>query len=200
MSSQKNINADVEAFLKKDSQWKDEFNYLREIIVNFDDLEETMKWMHPCYTINNKNVVLIHGFKEYVAVMFFKGALIEDSYNTLIQQTKNVQSARQLRFEKLEDIQSRKEEIIDYVKQAIDIEKAGKEVKLKKTEDYEVPDELQQQFDKMAELKEAFKQLTPGRQRQYLHHIGEAKRADTRQKRVDKYINHILEGKGMHDK
>lgn len=156
--------------------------------------------MHPCYTINNKNVVLIHGFKEYVAVMFFKGALIEDSYNTLIQQTKNVQSARQLRFEKLEDIQSRKEEIIDYVKQAIDIEKAGKEVKLKKTEDYEVPDELQQQFDKMTELKEAFKQLTPGRQRQYLHHIGEAKRADTRQKRVDKYINHILEGKGMHDK
>ncbi|WP_413487058.1 YdeI/OmpD-associated family protein [Staphylococcus pasteuri] len=200
MSSQKNINADVEAFLKKDSQCKDEFNYLRETIVNFDDLEETMKWMHPCYTINNKNVVLIHGFKEYVAVMFFKGALIEDSYNTLIQQTKNVQSARQLRFEKLEDIQSRKEEIIDYVKQAIDIEKAGKEVKLKKTEDYEVPDELQQQFDKMTELKEAFKQLTPGRQRQYLHHIGEAKRADTRQKRVDKYINHILEGKGMHDK
>ena len=181
MSSQKNINADVEAFLKKDSQWKDEFNYLRETIVNFDDLEE-------------------HGFKEYVAVMFFKGALIEDSYNTLIQQTKNVQSARQLRFEKLEDIQSRKEEIIDYVKQAIDIEKAGKEVKLKKTEDYEVPDELQQQFDKMPELKEAFKQLTPGRQRQYLHHIGEAKRADNRQKRVDKYINHILEGKGMHDK
>mgnify|MGYP002758523779 FL=1 len=145
-------------------------------------------------------MVLIHGFKTYVALLFFKGALIEDSKNTLIRQTKNVQAARQLRFTTLEEIQSRKAEIVDYVTQAIDIEKSGKQVELKKTEDFEVPEELQQQFDAMPELKKAFDQLTPGRQRQYLHHIGDAKRADTRQKRVDKYINHILEGKGMHDK
>ncbi len=197
---EKNNNLEVEKFLKKDSQWKEEYNYLRELIVDFDELDEDYKWMHPCYTINNKNVVLIHDFKTYVALLFFKGALIEDSKNTLIRQTKNVQAARQLRFTTLEEIQSRKEEIIDYVTQAIGIEKSGKQVELKKTEDFEVPEELQQQFDAMPELKEAFDQLTPGRQRQYLHHIGEAKRADTRQKRVDKYINHILEGKGMHDK
>jgi len=197
---EKNNNLEVEKFLKKDSQWKEEYNYLRELIVDFDELDEDYKWMHPCYTINNKNVVLIHSFKTYVALLFFKGALIEDSKNTLIRQTKNVQAARQLRFTTLEEIQSRKEEIIDYVKQAIDIEKSGKQVELKKTEDFEVPEELQQQFDAMPELKVAFDQLTPGRQRQYLHHIGDAKRADTRQKRVDKYINHILEGKGMHDK
>lgn len=197
---EKNNNLEVEKFLKKDSQWKEEYNYLRELIVDFDELDEDYKWMLPCYTINNKNVVLIHGFKTYVALLFFKGALIEDSKNTLIRQTKNVQAARQLRFTTLEEIQSRKEEIIDYVKQAIDIEKSGKQVELKKTEDFEVPEELQQQFDAMPELKVAFDQLTPGRQRQYLHHIGDAKRADIRQKRVDKYINHILEGKGMHDK
>lgn len=197
---EKNNNLEVEKFLKKDSQWKEEYNYLRELIVDFDELDEDYKWMHPCYTINNKNVVLIHGFKKYVALLFFKGALIEDSKNTLIRQTKNVQAARQLRFTTLEEIQSRKAEIVDYVTQAIDIEKSGKQVELKKTEDFEVPEELQQQFDAMPELKKAFDQLTPGRQRQYLHHIGDAKRADTRQKRVDKYINHILEGKGMHDK
>ncbi len=126
--------------------------------------------------------------------------LLKIPKNTLIRQTKNVQAARQLRFTTLEEIQSRKAEIVDYVTQAIDIEKPGKQVELKKTEDFEVPEELQQQFDAMPELKKAFDQLTPGRQRQYLHHIGDAKRADTRQKRVDKYINHILEGKGMHDK
>ena len=126
--------------------------------------------------------------------------LLKIPKNTLIRQTKNVQAARQLRFTTLEEIQSRKAEIVDYVTQAIDIEKSGKQVELKKTEDFEVPEELQQQFDAMPELKKAFDQLTPGRQRQYLHHIGDAKRADTRQKRVDKYINHILEGKGMHDK
>lgn len=196
----KNSNLEVEKFLKKDSKWKEEYHYLRELIVDFDELDENFKWMHPCYTMNNKNVVLIHGFKEYVALLFFKGALIDDKKNTLIQQTKNVQAARQLRFTSLKEIQSRREEIIDYVTQAIEIEKSGKQVELKKTEDFEAPEELQQRFDAMPELKEAFDQLTPGRQRQYLHHIGDAKRADTRQKRVDKYINHILEGKGMHDR
>ena len=154
---EKNNNLEVEKFLKKDSQWKEEYNYLRELIVDFDELDEDYKWMHPCYTINNKNVVLIHGFKTYVALLFFKGALIEDSKNTLIRQTKNVQAARQLRFTTLEEIQSRKEEIIDYVTQAIGIEKSGKQVELKKTEDFEVPEELQQQFD--ARIKKSVRSI-----------------------------------------
>lgn len=196
----KESNEKVLEYIKKDSQWQKEYQYLRELIFNKTELEETYKWMHPCYTLNGKNVVLIHGFKHYVALLFHKGALLKDDFHTLVQQTEKVQAARQLRFKNLDEIQSRKEEILSYVQQAIQVEKDGKEVELKKTEDYEIPEELEAKFKAMPQLKEAFYQLTPGRQHQYIYHISQAKRSDTRQKRVDKYVEHILEGKGMMDK
>lgn len=196
----KQPNEQVEAFLNKESQWQQEYKYLRELIFNETELEEAYKWMHPCYTLNNKNVVIIHGFKNYVALLFHKGAILEDKYHTLIQQTERVQSARQLRFENLEEIQARTEEIKFYVEEAIKVEKAGKKVEMKKTEDYVIPRELEVKFEEMPQLESSFYKLTPGRQRQYIYHIGQAKRSETRQKRVEKYINQILEGKGMHDK
>lgn len=156
--------------------------------------------MHPCYTLNNKNVVIIQDFKHYCALLFEKGAIMEDPYQTLIQQTKNVQAARQLRFESLEEISKREEEIKWYLAEAIRIEKSGKKVPMKSTEEYEMPEELSNKFESMPALKEAFYKLTPGRQRQYMYHIGQAKRAATREQRVEKYVDHILNGKGLNDK
>lgn len=195
----KQTNAQVEAFLRKDSQWQSAYQYLRTLIFNETELEEQYKWMHPCYTLNNKNVVLIHGFKHYVALLFHKGALLEDQYGTLVQQTEKVQAARQLRFTSLKEIEQRRDEILYYVKQAIQVEQQGKTVTLKETADYEMPEELASKFDEMPELKTAFENLTPGRQRQYMYYIGQAKRSQTRHNRVEKYVNHILDGKGMMD-
>lgn len=197
---EKNNNLEVEKFLKKDSQWKEEYNYLRELIVDFDELDEDYKWMHPCYTLENKNVVIIQDFKHYCALLFEKGSIMEDPYQSLIQQTKNVQAARQLRFESLEEVENRRDEIKWYVEEAIRIEKSGKQVPMKKTADYEMPEELQIKLNDSPQLEEAFYNLTPGRQRQYMFHIGQAKRATTREKRVEKYVDHILEGKGIDDK
>lgn len=196
----KQANDKVLAFLEKDSQWKEAYQYLRDLIFEETKLEETYKWMHPCYTLNGANVVLIHGFKHYVALLFHKGAILEDQYHTLIQQTEKVQAARQLRFETLDEIKERRDEILYYVNEAIKVEKAGKKVEMKKTEDYDIPEELQSKLDEVPEFKEAFYNLTPGRQHQYIYHISQAKRSQTRQSRVEKYYNHILEGKGMHDK
>ncbi|HCZ0054456.1 TPA: YdeI family protein [Staphylococcus aureus] len=198
--SEKQSNEQVEAFLNKESQWQEEYKYLRTLIFNETELEEAYKWMHPCYTLNNKNVALIHGFKNYVALLFHKGAILEDKYHTLIQQTEKVQAARQLRFENLTEIQARTEEIKYYLAEAIKAEKAGKKVEMKKTEEYVIPKELEAKFEEMPQLESSFYKLTPGRQHQYIYHIGQAKRSETRQKRVEKYINQILEGKGMHDK
>lgn len=198
--TQKQANADVLTFLEKESQWKEAYQYLRNLIFEETELEETYKWMHPCYTLNDKNVVLIHGFKHYVALLFHKGAILEDRYQTLIQQTEKVQAARQLRFNTLDEIKERQEEILYYINEAIKVEKAGKKVALKQTEDYTIPEELQHKFEDMPELEKAFYQLTPGRQHQYIYHISQAKRSQTRQNRVDKCVDYILEGKGMHDK
>ncbi|MCE5090223.1 hypothetical protein BUY43_04305 [Staphylococcus devriesei] len=198
--TQKEANPDVLTFLEKESQWKEAYQYLRNLIFERTELEETYKWMHPCYTLNNKNVVLIHGFKHYVALLFHKGAILDDPYHTLIQQTEKVQAARQLRFNTLEEIKERQEEILYYINEAIKVEKAGKKVALKHVEDYIIPEELQHKFDEMPEFEKAFYQLTPGRQHQYIYYINQAKRSQTRQSRVDKYVDHILEGKGMHDK
>ena len=195
----KQTNAQVEAFLRKDSQWQSAYQYLRTLIFNETELEEQYKWMHPCYTLNNKNVVLIHGFKHYVALLFHKGALLEDQYGTLVQQTEKVQAARQLRFTSLKEIEQRRDEILYYVKQAIQVEQQGKTVTLKETADYEMPEELASKFDEMPELKTAFESLTPGRQRQYMYYIGQAKRSQTRHNRVEKYVNLILDGTGMMD-
>ncbi|MFW3591673.1 YdeI/OmpD-associated family protein [Staphylococcus caprae] len=190
----------VEEFLNKDSQWQECYQFLRDLIFQDTELEETYKWMHPCYTLNGKNVVLIHGFKHYVALLFHKGAILEDKYGTLIQQTEKVQAARQLRFESLDEIKNREEEIKYYLNEATKTEKAGKKVEMKKNEDYEVPEELEQKFAENPQLKEAFYQLTPGRQHQYLYHFSQAKRSQTRINRIEKYVEHILNGKGMQDK
>ncbi|MDW3895543.1 YdeI/OmpD-associated family protein [Staphylococcus saprophyticus] len=191
-------NIKVNAFIDRLKQWQEEFKILREII-NETELTEDYKWMHPCYTLDDKNVVIIQDFKHYCALLFEKGAIMEDPYQSLIQQTKNVQAARQLRFESLDEVNQRREEIKWYVEEAIRIEKSGEKVPMKKTEDYDMPEELQAKLDAMPELKEAFNNLTPGRQRQYMYHIGQAKRAATRENRVEKYIDYILDGKGMND-
>lgn len=191
-------NIKVNAFIDRLKQWQEEFKILREII-NETELTEDYKWMHPCYTLDDKNVVIIQDFKHYCALLFEKGAIMEDPYQSLIQQTKNVQVARQLRFESLDEVNQRRDEIKWYVEEAIRIEKSGKKVPMKKTEDYDMPEELQAKLDAMPELKEAFNNLTPGRQRQYMYHIGQAKRAATRENRVEKYIDYILDGKGMND-
>ncbi|MDW3860848.1 YdeI/OmpD-associated family protein [Staphylococcus saprophyticus] len=191
-------NIKVNAFIDRLKQWQEEFKILREII-NETELTEDYKWMHPCYTLDDKNVVIIQDFKHYCALLFEKGAIMEDPYQSLIQQTKNVQAARQLRFESLDEVNQRRDEIKWYVEEAIRIEKLGKKVPMKKTEDYDMPEELQAKLDAMPELKEAFNNLTPGRQRQYMYHIGQAKRAATRENRVEKYIDYILDGKGMND-
>ncbi|MFY2153103.1 YdeI/OmpD-associated family protein [Mammaliicoccus sciuri] len=191
-------NPKVEAFIQREKKWKDEFERLREIIRECD-LEEDYKWMHPCYTLKGKNVVLIHGFKEYCALLFHKGSLLKDPEKILIQQTKNVQAARQLRFTNVDQIKEQRDIIKAYVEEAIELEKSGAKVELKKTEEYEMPVELQEQLDRNSNLKEAFYNLTPGRQRQYIYYISQAKRPATRVSRVEKYIDHILDGKGLND-
>ena len=192
-------NPNVEAFMQREKKWKDEFELLREIIRECD-LEEDYKWMHPCYTLKGKNVVLIHGFKEYCALLFHKGSLLKDPEKILIQQTKNVQAARQLRFKDLAEIQARETEIAWYLEEAIRVEKSGKQVKMKNTDEYEMPEELRQALDNDETLQTAFNNLTPGRQRQYMYYIGQAKRSETRTQRIEKYKDQILAGKGMNDK
>ncbi|MGW7875718.1 YdeI/OmpD-associated family protein [Staphylococcus xylosus] len=198
MTNQQN-HVKVDAFIDRLKQWQDEFKLMREIIRE-TELVEDYKWMHPCYTLESKNVVIVQDFKHYCALLFEKGAIMKDPYQTLIQQTKNVQAARQLCFESLEEIERRREEIKWYIEEAIRIEKSGEKVPMKETKDYEMPVELQAKFDDMPELEKAFHQLTPGRQRQYMYYIGQAKRASTREDRVLKYINRILDGKGINDK
>ncbi|MBF7020299.1 YdeI/OmpD-associated family protein [Staphylococcus sp. 18_1_E_LY] len=198
MSDNKQTHDKVDSFIDNLKQWQDEFKFFRTLLLE-SELTEDYKWMHPCYTLNNKNVVIVQDFKHYCALLFEKGAIMEDKYNSLIQQTKNVQAARQLRFESYAEVKERKEEIAWYIEEAVKIEKSGKKVPMKKTEDYEMPEELQAKFDSMPELKTAFDNLTPGRQRQYMYHIGQAKRSATRTQRVEKYVDHILNGKGMND-
>lgn len=193
------LNDKAEAFFTRAKDWHDEYKALRAIILKNEDLTEDYKWMHPCYTLNGKNVVLIHGFKDYCALLFHKGALMKDPKHQLIQQTKNVQAARQLRFTSLAQIEAESDMILDYVNEAVDIERAGKKVEMKKTEDYDMPQELQAALEADEQLKAAFNKLTPGRQRQYMYFIGQAKREATRKARVEKYKAHILEGKGMND-
>jgi len=171
---------------------------LREICLDCG-LTEEFKWMHPCYTFQGKNVVLIHGFKEYCALLFHKGVLLKDTNNILIQQTENVQSARQIRFTSLQEIIDLKPTIKAYIFEAIEVEKAGLEVKLKKTSEFKMPDEFKVALDNDPDLKAAFQGLTPGRQKGYLLYFSQAKQSTTRTSRVEKYIPKILQGKGLND-
>lgn len=193
------MQTEAELFFEKAKKWNEEFYLLREILLENKLLEEDYKWMHPCYTFQGKNVVLIHGFKEYCALLFHKGVLLKDPENILIQQTENVQSARQLRFTNISEIEELKSVIKSYVKEAIEIEKSGEKVAMKSAKDYVVPEEFQKVLDNDNEVNKAFYVLTPGRQKGYLFYFSQAKQAKTREARIEKYYQKILDGKGIDD-
>lgn len=191
-------NPKVDEFLSKAKKWKEEFEKLRTIILDCE-LTEDFKWMHPCYTYNNKNVVLIHGFKEYCALLFHKGALLQDAHGILIQQTENVQAARQIRFTNVQEINELENILKAYIQEAIEVEKAGLKVEVNNNIELNIPEELQNKFDEIPELKTAFEALTPGRQRAYTLYFSQAKQSKTRESRVEKYVQNILDGKGLKD-
>ena len=191
-------NPKVDFFFTKAKAWQKEYALLRDICLS-TELEEELKWGVPCYTFDKKNVVLIHGFKEYCALLIHKGALIKDKPGHLIQQTENVQAARQLRFTSVADIKKHNTVIKEYIQQAIQLEKEGIQVPLKKTAEFSMPEEFSAQLKTNPKLKKAFEALTPGRQRGYLLFFSQAKQAKTREARVEKYIPHILAGKGIDD-
>jgi uncharacterized protein YdeI (YjbR/CyaY-like superfamily) len=192
------MNPEVDWYFDKNEKWQKEIKKLRTIILD-TGLNEVLKWGCPCYTHENNNIVLIHVFKEYCAVLFFKGALLHDANGILIQQTKNVQSARQVRFTNLQEVAKLEKILKAYIYEAIEIEKAGLKVKLKKTSEYAIPEEFQKRLDKSRALKTAFEALTPGRQRAYLFYFSQAKQSKTREARVEKYTRQILNGKGLED-
>lgn len=192
------MNPKVDEFLTKAKKWKEEYETLRKIVLDCE-LTEDFKWMNPCYTFEKKNIVLIHGFKEYCALLFPKGSLLQDSHGILIQQTENVQGARQIRFTNVQEIAEKEAILKAYIYEAIEVEKAGLKVKVKKPEELIIPEELQHKFDEIPALKDAFTTLTPGRQRAYILHFSAAKQSKTRASRVEKCIPDILNGKGLND-
>ncbi|MGO4348403.1 YdeI family protein [Paenibacillus sp. MCAF9] len=192
------LNLKVDGFIGKSKKWKEEYKKLRNIVLDCE-LTEEYKWMHPCYTFQNKNIVLIHGFKEYCALLFHKGALLKDPNGILIQQTENVQAARQIRFTSVQEIVEMEAILKSYINEAIEVEKAGLEVVFKKNTEYTIPDEFQNKLDEMPALKTAFEALTPGRQRAYIFYFSEPKQSKTRESRVEKYKQQILDGKGLND-
>jgi len=192
------MNPKLDFFFEKATKWQEELMKLREIVLDCG-LTEELKWGVPCYTFNKTNVVLIHGFKEYCAINFFKGVLLSDAEGILIQQTENVQEARQIRFTSLQQIIEMFSTVKAYIFEAIEIEKIGLKVTLKKTEDFELIAEFQRVLDKNTEINTAFYALTPGRQRAYLLHFSAPKQSSTRESRIQKCISQILKGKGLND-
>jgi len=190
-------NPKVEFFFKK-GKWQEEFEKLRAIVLDCD-LTEELKWGCPCYTFEERNIVLMHGFKDYCALLFFKGALLKDPKGILIQQTENVQAARQIRFTSAREIVKLKAVLKAYIREAVEVEKAGFKVPLKKTKEFNIPEEFQNKLNKDAALKKAFKALTPGRQRAYLLYFSAPKQSRTRESRIEKSVPQILKGKGLND-
>lgn len=191
------MNPKADFYFNK-GQWQKETEQLRKIVLGCG-LNEELKWGCPCYTSGKSNIVLIHVFKEYCAFLFFKGVLLNDPKGILIQQTENVQSARQIRFTNVKEIVKLAPTLKAYIYEAIEVEKAGLKVALKKTTDYEMPEEFKNRLNKMPALKKAFAALTPGRQRAYIFYFSQAKQSKTREARVEKYIKQILAGKGLED-
>lgn len=192
------MNPKVDWFFNKATEWQAEFEELRAIVLE-SGLTEELKWGVPCYTFQNSNVVLIHGFKKYCALLFHKGALLRDTKGILIQQTQNVQAARQVRFTGVDEIKKLKNVLKTYIREAIDVEKAGVKVEMKKTTEFKMPEEFQVVLDDMPELKKAFNALTPGRQRGYLLYFSQPKQAKTRAARIEKCLDKILNGRGLDD-
>ena len=192
------MNPEVDWFFKKLTKWQAAYEVLRMLILDCG-LTEEIKWGCPCYTVGKSNIVLIHGFKDYCALLFMQGALLKDPKKILVQQTENVQSARQIRFISVDEILKNKSVIKSYVKEAIQLDKAGLKTPLKKTSEYKMPAEFQAVLDDMPELQRSFHALTPGRQRGYLLYFSAAKQAKTRESRIEKYLQKILDGKGLDD-
>ena len=192
------MNPKVEFFFHKAEKWQDEYEKLRMIVLDCG-LTEELKWGCPCYTFQKGNIVLIHGFKEYCALLFFKGALLHDTNGILIQQTENVQAGRQIRFTTIREIIELEPILKAYIYEAIEVEKAGLVVSFKKHDEYTIPEELQHKFEEIPALKTAFEALTPGRQRAYMLHFSSPKQSKTRESRVEKCVEQILNGKGLDD-
>ena len=192
------MNPAVDWFFSKDGPWKDCFARLRELALD-SGLNEELKWGHPCYTLKGKNVFLMHGFKDYCALLFYKGALLKDDHKLLVQQTVNVQSARQIRFRSLKEIKDLAPVIRGYMQQAIAVEQSGKKVPLKRTSEFAMPAEFARALKQMPELKKSFDALTPGRQRGYLLQFARPRQAKTRETRIEKNVDRILAGKGLDD-
>lgn len=192
------MNPKVDWFFNKAKKWQDEYDKLRNIVLACG-LTEELKWGVPCYTSEGSNIVLIHGFKEYCAFLFFKGALLKDTKGILVQQTANVQAARQIRFTNVDEISKMEPTLKAYIKEAIKLEKNGIKVPLKKTSEFKMPEEFKHVLDGTPTLKKAFYALTPGRQRGYLLYFATAKQSKTRESRIEKYVSKILKGKGLDD-
>ncbi|MGV3629766.1 MAG: YdeI/OmpD-associated family protein [Bacteroidota bacterium] len=196
--TENNMNPKVDWYFSKNKRWQQEIEKLRAIILGCG-LSEELKWGCPAYTFHQKNIVLIHVFNDYCAVLFFKGVLLNDSHGILIRQTENVQAARQARFTDLKQVNELEDILKTYIFEAIEVEKAGLKVPMKKHTEYAIPEEFQQKLDEIPHLKTAFEALTPGRQRAYLLHFSQPKQAKTRESRVEKCMEKILEGKGLDD-
>lgn len=192
------MNPKANWFFDKPTKWQEAYQELRNLVLSFDFTEE-LKWGCPCYTHNKTNAVLIHGFKDYCALLFTKGAVMNDPKNILVQQTENVQSARQIRFTSLDEIIKQKTVIKSYLKNAIEVEKSGVKIGMKKPIEYKMTEEFQSALNEMSDLKIAFDKLTPGRQKGYLLYFSSAKQSKTRQGRIEKLIPKILDGKGLDD-
>jgi uncharacterized protein YdeI (YjbR/CyaY-like superfamily) len=192
-------NPEVDAYLGQLEKWQDESRALRRIVLECQ-LTEEVKWGKPCYTFQNSNIVIIQGFKDYCALMFFKGSLLKDADGLLVKPGKSTQAGRQFRFTEVREIIEMEATLKAYIREAIEVEKAGLKVNLKQTSDYVVPEEFQTKLDENPSLKTAFDALTPGRQRAYLLYFSAAKRAETRKSRVEKHIPRILKGKGLNDR
>jgi uncharacterized protein YdeI (YjbR/CyaY-like superfamily) len=192
------MNPKVDRYLLRAEKWRKEFKRLRAIALGCE-LSEELKWGQPCYTLQKKNIVIIQGFKEYCAFLFFKGALLKDAEGLLVKPGENTQASRQIRFTNVREIVRLQRVLAAYIHEAIGVEKAGLKVKLRKTADLEMPEEFQTKLDESPALKKAFYGLTPGRQRGYLLHFSQAKQAKTRESRIAKCRGQILKGKGLHD-
>lgn len=188
----------VDKWIRKATKWQEEFEKLRAIILDCG-LTEELKWGQACYSFEQKNIVLMHGFREYCALLFFKGALLGDPEHILVQQTENVQAARQIRFTNVREIAKLERVLKTYIYEAIDAEKSGLKISYKKTADFKVPEEFQNRLRRNPALKAAFDALTPGRQKGYLLHFAAAKQSKTREARIDKYTPQILKGEGLND-
>ena len=192
------MNPKVDFYFSKAEKWQEEFEKLRMIILDCQ-LTEELKWGCPCYNFDKSNIVLIHGFKEYCALLFIKGTLLQDTHGLLIQQTENVQAGRQIRFSNVHEIIELEHILKAYVYEAIEVEKAGLVVSFKKNTEFIIPEELQHKFDEIPAMKTAFEALTPGRQRAYLLHFSEPKQSKTRDTRIEKWLPQIMNGKGLYD-